>query len=114
MSSQSSFFKLHHIQIIPVPRKSQEAICELKVWEKPPEQHKTPCRLTLIRPGATSRKSAQAELSGSQRPESWLRTRSISPKALIERLQLSVIYFHDNLGKEAKAGSPAGTKVTRQ
>ena len=31
---QSSFFKHHHIQIIPAPRKSQEAMCELKVWEK--------------------------------------------------------------------------------
>lgn len=35
-----------------------------------------------------------------------------SPKALVERLQLSGTHFPDYRDREAKAASPAGTKVT--
>lgn len=63
-SGQSSFFKLHHIQIIPVPRKSQKAMCELKVWEKPLEltqnslktnHDQTKCHLQKECPGGGAR-----------------------------------------------------------
>lgn len=46
-SGQCSFFKLHHIQIIPVPRKSQKAMCELKVRKKPLERTQNSLKTNL-------------------------------------------------------------------
>lgn len=80
---KSSFFKLHHIQITPVPRKGQEAMCELKVWEK---------LLELIQ---NSRKTNLDQTTRHFQKDRQRCQEPYSLQALIERLQLSVTCFHD-------------------
>lgn len=98
--TKSSFFKLHHIQITPVPRKGQEAMCELKVWEKLLELIQNSRKTNLDQTTCHFQKDRQR----CQEPgaHTLIRDEEYSLKALIERLQLSVTCFHDYPEREQR------------
>lgn len=64
----------------------------------------------MIRPECHSQKDCPGRRATQPEGHALIR----SKRHLFERRQLLVPYFHDFLEREAKAGSPAGTKVTHQ